>query len=77
MKSFLFANVPLSIVHFILFMIFGGWLVAIIVAGAYFLLRKFCTVQIYQLACIVIFAVFDWLLGRWLMRRGAERFAAL
>ncbi len=57
--------------------IFGGWLVAIIVAGAYFLLRKFCTVQIYQLACIVIFAVLDWLLGRWLMRRGAERFAAL
>ena len=26
MKSFLFANVPLSVVHFILFAIFGGWL---------------------------------------------------
>ncbi len=24
MKSFLFANVPLSVVHFILFVIFGG-----------------------------------------------------
>ena len=26
MKSFLFANVPLSIVHFVLFMFFGGFL---------------------------------------------------
>ncbi len=26
MKSFLFANVPLSVVHFILFVIFGGFL---------------------------------------------------
>ncbi len=26
MKSFLFANVPLSVVHFILFIIFGGFL---------------------------------------------------
>ena len=26
MKSFLFANVPLSVVHFILFVIFGGCL---------------------------------------------------
>ena len=26
MKSFLFANVPLSIVHFVLFVIFGGFL---------------------------------------------------
>ena len=36
MKSFLFANVPLSIVHFILFMIFGGWLgwPGTVVAGA-------------------------------------------
>ena len=25
MKSFLFANVPLSVVHFILFVIFGGF----------------------------------------------------
>jgi hypothetical protein len=24
MKSFLFANIPLSIVHFVLFLIFGG-----------------------------------------------------
>ena len=26
MKSFLFANVPLSVVHFILFVLFGGFL---------------------------------------------------
>ena len=26
MKSFLFANVPLSVVHFVLFVIFGGFL---------------------------------------------------
>ena len=26
MKSFLFANVPLSMLHFILFLIFGGFL---------------------------------------------------
>ena len=26
MKAFLFANVPLSVVHFILFVIFGGFL---------------------------------------------------
>ena len=26
MKSFLFANVPLSVLHFILFLIFGGFL---------------------------------------------------
>ena len=26
MKSFLFANVPLSVVHFVLFVIFRGWL---------------------------------------------------
>ena len=26
MKSFLFANVPLSVLHFILFVIFGGFL---------------------------------------------------
>ena len=26
MKSFLFANVPLSVMHFILFVIFGGFL---------------------------------------------------
>ena len=26
MKSFLFANVPLSVVHFVLFAIFGGFL---------------------------------------------------
>ena len=26
MKSFLFANVPLSVLHFILFVVFGGFL---------------------------------------------------
>ena len=26
MKSFLFANVPLSVVHFVLFVLFGGFL---------------------------------------------------
>ena len=26
MKSFLFANVPLSVLHFVLFVIFGGFL---------------------------------------------------
>ena len=36
MKSFLFANVPLSVVHFVLFVIFGGFLgqPGHIVAGA-------------------------------------------
>ena len=36
MKSFLFANVPLSVVHFILFAIFGGFLgwPGYVVAGA-------------------------------------------
>ena len=57
--------------------IFGGWLVAIVVVVGYLLVRKFCPVRIYELVCIVIFAVLCWLLGRWLMRRGARRFAAL
>lgn len=26
MKSFLFANIPLSVVHFVLFVLFGGFL---------------------------------------------------
>ena len=36
MKSFLFANVPLSVLHFILFVIFGGFLgwPGTVVAGA-------------------------------------------
>ena len=36
MKSFLFANVPLSVAHFILFVIFGGFLgwPGTVVAGA-------------------------------------------
>jgi ABC-2 type transport system permease protein len=57
--------------------IFGGWLFAALVVGAYFLLRKFCSTETYMIGCIVLFALLCRLLRAWLMRRGAEIFAAL
>ena len=57
--------------------LFGGWLFAAIVVGVYFLLRKFCSIDAYLIGCIVLYALVARLLNRWLLRRGAERFAAL
>ena len=57
--------------------IFGGWALAGLVIGLYFLLRRFCSMQYYLLGCIVVFAVLDRLLNGWLMHRGVERFRAL
>jgi hypothetical protein len=37
--------------------IFGGWLFAALVVGAYFLLRKFCSTETYMIGCIVLFAL--------------------
>ena len=57
--------------------IFGGWFLAGIVVGAYFLLRRFCGAETYLIGCIVVLALLCRVLLRWLMRRGAEKLAAL
>ena len=57
--------------------IFGGWLFAAIVVGAWFALRRFCSVNTYMIGCIVVFALLYRLLNRWLMHRGAALFASL
>ncbi len=57
--------------------LFGGWVFAGIVAGAYFLVKDFCRAEIYLLGCIVVFALLYRLMNRWLMRRGAAIFASL
>ena len=56
---------------------FGGWLLAAVFAGAYFLLRNHVKPEHYLLGAIVLFALIYRLLNRWLMRRGAEIFEAL
>ena len=61
----------------VLTVIFGGWLVAGLVAGGYFLLRRFCGTETYLIGCIVVFAVLIRLLNRWIMNQGAERFDTL
>ena len=61
----------------VVIVIFGGWAFAGVVVGAYFLLRRFCSVDAYLIGCIVVTALLARLLNRWLMRRGAEIFASL
>ena len=70
-------TVPIKQSMPVVVVIFGGWLLAAIVVGAYFLLRRFCSVETYMIGCIVVFALLCRLLNRWLLRRGAERLAAL
>ena len=70
-------TVPIKQSMPVVIVIFGGWLLAAIVVGVYFLLRRFCSVNAYMLGCIVVFALLARVLNSWLMRRGAERFAAL
>ena len=70
-------TVPIKQSMPVVVVIFGGWLLAAIVVGAYFLLRKFCSADAYMIGCIVVFALLCRLMNSWLMRRGAERFSAL
>ena len=56
---------------------FGGWLLAAVFAGGYFLLRNYVKAEYYLLGAIVVFALIYRLLNRWLMHRGAEVFEQL
>ena len=57
--------------------LFGGWVVAAVFVGGFFLLRRWVEVEYYMLGCIVLLALVCRLLDRWLKGRGAELFAAL
>ena len=60
-----------------LYALFGGWLLAAVVAGAFFLLRKFMSVEIYLLLWIVLMVLAIRLMNRWLRSRGSVIFANL
>ncbi len=57
--------------------LFGGWLLAAILVGVYYALRRWCGVEAFLIGSIVFFALLTRLLNRWLTRRGAAIFAAL
>lgn len=61
----------------ILFSMFGGLLLSVILAGLYFLLGAILSPGIYLLICIVIFAVLTLLIHKWLRGKGRARFADL
>ncbi len=61
----------------ILFDMFGGFLLSVILAALYFLVGIFVGPAVYLLICAVIFAVLTFLLYRWLKGKGRVLFANL
>ena len=57
--------------------LFGGWIVAALFVAGFFLLKRWVQADYYMIGGIVVFALLNRLLNRWLMNRGAECFAAL
>ncbi len=57
--------------------IFGGWFLAALFVGAYFLLRRFFGAEVYLPAAVVVLAALCAALRAWLLRRGTAVFEAL
>lgn len=57
--------------------IFGGWLIVLVLGGVYLLLRQHTAPQSYLIVVMVLLALADGLLLRWLMGTGAKRFEGL
>ena len=74
MKIMMTAGTALLSLQFVLF---GGWLLALLFAGGYFFLSLLVDARIYLAVFAVIFGVGVYLCNRWLDRRGAVIFSEL
>lgn len=57
--------------------IFGGWLAAIILGGAFYLLRNLVDVQSYLVGLLIVLALLTRVLGNWLRGRGVKIFETI
>ena len=69
--------VPIKQSMSVMISLFGGWVITVALAGLYALLASFLSPFVYLLlACVLLLALCAVLI-RWILTRGAERFASL
>lgn len=69
--------VPIKQSISVMLALFGGWIIVILFAGAYYLLRMHITAALFIVCVNVVLLVFDILLLGWLKRKGSRIFKTL